>query len=381
MDKPGLQRAIPYMILAFVASLIFVYAVRSLQNMDPVWVNADTSEGAQVGLVLAAFASMGAFMWGIGAFDPKMSEHGDHADEAHEETAPEKEFSLNTSGWFFYLGQIQYKFGISLLALNPLTPPFPLPDNGNVLSMAIGYFLWFPLYVVLMIFSFITRFVAAIATMSFKPVGWTGNFVLNGLLNLIWGPVWFFLLYAPSRFTMGAIAGLWITLGIPIMAISWIGQLIRFYVGQVFLIMTISVVLIIGLFAFALLPHGLRLQTTTEPNADVAANGFGVFVVPVQDILGLVLPPENFSNTPIEGTSQFAVFLGFIVIVFVSLGVASGLIAIFFYLSHRGVKEVTELETTDKDRTQILPIREVGSIAGGVANVIRAIPEAIGYKK
>ena len=104
MDKPGLSRAIPALILGFIASLAFVYAVRVLQNMDPVWMNADSSEGAQVGMVLAAFVSMATFMWGVGAFDPKMSEHGDHADE-HEEEAPEKEFALRTTGPVFRAGQ------------------------------------------------------------------------------------------------------------------------------------------------------------------------------------------------------------------------------------------------------------------------------------
>ena len=60
MDKPGLGRAIPALIVGFIASLAFVYAMRSWQNMDPVWINAETSEGAQVGMVLAAFVSMGS---------------------------------------------------------------------------------------------------------------------------------------------------------------------------------------------------------------------------------------------------------------------------------------------------------------------------------
>ena len=97
MDKPGLGRAIPALIVGFIASLAIVYALRTWQNMDPVWMSADSSEGAQVGLVLAAFVSMATFMWGVGAFDPKMSEHGEHV-EAHEEEAPEKEFALRTSG-------------------------------------------------------------------------------------------------------------------------------------------------------------------------------------------------------------------------------------------------------------------------------------------
>lgn len=380
MDKPGLQRAIPYMLLAFIGSLLFVYVIRSAQQMDPVWVNADTSEGAQVGLVLAAFASMGAFMWGVGAFDPKMSEHGGHDDD-HEEVAPEEEFTLKTDGWLFYIGQIQYKFGLSLLHIEPFYPSFPLPDNGNPLSMAIGYFLWFPLWILLTVFAFLMSIVAGLAKIPFNRVGWTGNIFFNGLLTLIWGPIWLFLLYLPSRLTLGLVAGLWIQLGVPVMAISWIAQLVAFYVGQVFLIMAISVVLIITVFAVALFPHGLSLRQATEPNADIAANGVGEFIVPVQDVLGLLLPPENFSNTPIEGTSQFSVFIGFIVIVFVSLGVTAGLIAIFFYLSHQGIKESTEIETTDRDRTQILPIQETGQVANVVINVIKGIPNAIGYKK
>jgi len=381
MDKPGLQRAIPYMLVAFIGSLLLVYAIRSAQQMDPVWVNDQTSEGAQVGLVLAAFASMGAFMWGIGALDPSMSEHGDHADDHAEEEAPEKEFQLDASGWYFYLGHIQWKFGISCFALDPLTPSFPLPDNGNPVSMAIGYFLWFPLFVLLTIFSFIAKVVAALAKIPFKRVSWAGNFFFNGVLTFIWALVWFFLLFVPSRLTMGGIASLWITLGVPIMAISWIAQLIKFYAGQVFLIMTISIVLIIALFAFALAPTGWALQTTTEPNANVFDNGFGEFLVPTGELGGLIFPQAEIANQPIEGTSQFAVFAGFILIVFISLGIAAGLIALFFYLAHRGVKEADELETTDRDRTQITPIREVGSIAGGVANAIKGIPSAIGYKK
>lgn len=381
MDKPGLQRAIPYMLLAFVGSLLFVYVIRSAQQMDPVWVNDNTSEGAQVGLVLAAFASMGAFMWGVGAFDPKMSEHGGHDDDHAEEVAPETEFQLKTDGWLFYLGQIQYKFGLALLHLEPFYPKFPLPDNGNVVSMAIGYFLWFPLWVLLNVFAFITSIIAAVAKIKFGGwVSWVDNVLLKFIFTIVWFFVWLFI-YAVSRFNMGFIAGLWITLGVPVMAVSWILQLVKFYVGQVFLIMTISVVLLIAIFVVALFPHGLALRQTTEPNADISANGIGEFVVPVQDVLGLLLPPENFSNTPIEGTSQFSVFLGFIVIVFVSLAATAGLIAIFFYLSHQGVKEVTEIETTDRDRTQILPIQESGQVANVVANFIKGIPHAIGYKK
>ena len=335
MDKPGLARAIPYMIAVFVLSLAIVYGIRTLQDMDPVWMNADSSDGAQVGLVLAAFASMGAFMWGVGAFDPKMSEHGDHAHEV-EETAPESEFTLKTSGPVFRLGKWLWDLAWQIINDTPKPKQFPYLNVGLLL--------------------------------------------IRWIINVVWFLIWL-AIFGGWRFFLGAIAGIPGTLGAVLMSLSCLWQTIAFYAGQLFLVLTISVVSTIILFGFALFPHGLRLQTATEPNADAAANGFGQFVIPIQDILGLLLPPDNFSNQAIEGTSQFTILLGFIVVIFVSLAVAAGGIAVFFYLAHRGVKQVQEGDPTDGERTQILPVREMGKIAGGVAGVIRAIPRAIGYEK
>ena len=335
MDKPGLPRAIPYMIAAFIASLVFVYAVRAWQNMEPVWMNADSSEGAQVGLVLAAFASMGAFMWGVGAFDPKMSEHGDHADE-RDHGPPENEFALKTNGAVFAVGKWLWDFAWRIINDSPKPTRFPYLNLG------------------------------------FFPLNW--------LVNVPWFLIWLGI-FGGWRFLLGAVAGLFGTPGALLMCISCLWQTIAFYAGQLFLVLTISVISTIILFALALLPHGLRLQTANEPNADAAANGFGEFVIPIQEILGLVLPPDDFANQTIEGTSQFALLLGFILIIFVSLAAAAGGIAVFFYLAHRGLKEAQEIETTDRDRTQILPIREAGKIAAGISTVIKAIPRAIGYQK
>lgn len=334
MDKPGLARAIPYMIAAFVLSLAIVYGIRVLQDMDPVWMNADSSEGAQVGLVLAAFASMFAFMWGVGAFDPKMSEHGDHGHE-EEASAPENEFALSTSGPVFRLGKWLWDLAWRIINDSPKPMRFPYLNFGLLL--------------------------------------------IRWLINVVWFLIWL-ALFGGWRFFLGAIAGIPGTLGAILMSLSCLWQTMVFYAGQLFLVLTISLISTIILFAFALFPHGLRLQTATEPNADAAANGFGDFVIPIQDILGLLLPPDNFSNQVIAGASQFTVLLGFIFIIFISLALAAGGIAVFFYLAHRGVKQ-TESEPSDGDRTQILPVREVGKIAGGVAGVVRAIPRAIGYEK
>ena len=336
MDKPGLARAIPALIIGFIASLAFVYAVRVLQNMEPVWMNAESSEGAQVGMVLAAFVCMATFMWGVGAFDPKMSEHGEHADE-HEEETPEKEFALRTSGPVFRAGK--WLWDLTWAIINDSPKPWVFP------YLNVSFFL------------------------------------INWIVNVVWFLVWFAVGFLAWRVLLMLIAGIPGTLGALLMSVSCLWQMMAFYAGPLFLVLTIAVITTVALFTFALLPHGLGLQVATEPNADFFANGFGDFVIPIQDILGLLLPPDDFANQTIAGTSQFTVLLGFILIMFVSLALAAGGIAVFFYLAHRGVREVNEFEPTDGERTQILPIREAGKIAGGVVGVIRAIPRAIGYQK
>ena len=323
------------MIVGFIGSLAIVYALRVLQNMEPVWMNAETSEGAQVGLILAAFVSMATFMWGVGAFDPKMSEHGEHAHE-EEEAAPEKDFGLRTTGPVFRAGKWGWDMAWRIINDTPKPMRFPYLDFGIL------------------------------------PVRW--------LINVLWFCLWLGI-FGGWRIFLGAIAGIPGTVGVMLMSLSCLWQTMAFYAGQLFLVLTLAVITTIVLFTAALLPHGLSLQIAHEPNADFAANGFGDFIVPIQEILGLVLPPDDFANQTIEGTSQFTVLLGFILVIFVSLALATGGIAVFFYLAHRGVREAKELDPTDGQRTQILPIRETGKIAGGVAAVIRAIPRAIGYQK
>ncbi len=384
MDKPGLQRAIPYMVIAFIASLIFVYTVRSFQNMDPVWVNDATSEGAQVGLVLAAFASMGAFMLGIGAFDPKMSEHGGQVDENAD--APEKDFELKTDGWLYYMGNAQYQHALSLIDANPTTShTWRLPRNTNIISWFIGMVLWTPLFITLTLSGAIGSVLAEIKTLDYRIIKIFSEFnmvgfLLNRLINLLLLPVWI-LGAIGVRAILFLMANIWLALGVPLMAVSWALQIVRFYMGQFLLIATVSIILIFAMFAFALLPTGLSMQTTNEPNANIAANGFGEFVIPINEIVGLLDPSTPMTNQPIPETSQFAVFFGFIVIVFVSLALAGGLIALFFYIAHQGVKEVTEVPQTDDDLTPPVLLQDVGKVAGGINRVIYAIPNFIGYKK
>ncbi len=77
--KPGLNRAVPAAILTFLLGCLFVYFLRGLQNLDPVW---DPS----VALVTTPFFFAAAFIWGMGGFDPRMSAHA-HPPEEVSETA------------------------------------------------------------------------------------------------------------------------------------------------------------------------------------------------------------------------------------------------------------------------------------------------------
>jgi hypothetical protein len=66
--QPGLPRAVPFGIVGFLLGAALVIIIRSLQSMDPIW-------NPEIGLVFAGFMAAGFFVWGIGAFNPKLSEH------------------------------------------------------------------------------------------------------------------------------------------------------------------------------------------------------------------------------------------------------------------------------------------------------------------
>lgn len=72
--QPGLARAVPMGILGFVGGALLALVIRLAQGLDPAG-----SVGSA--FVLGAFISAGVFVWGMGAFDPKMNLHGDHAIE------------------------------------------------------------------------------------------------------------------------------------------------------------------------------------------------------------------------------------------------------------------------------------------------------------
>lgn len=74
--QPGLSRAIPMGIIGFMFGALLVIVLRGLQSLDPIW-------AAGPGLIMGVIMTAVFFIWGIGAFDPRLSIHGDpEAEEA-----------------------------------------------------------------------------------------------------------------------------------------------------------------------------------------------------------------------------------------------------------------------------------------------------------
>ena len=70
MKHPGINRAIPGAIVGLIIGELIVMGIRAFQGL-PVWEPG-------VALVLAPFTMMAGWLWGVGAFNPKLSEHGEH---------------------------------------------------------------------------------------------------------------------------------------------------------------------------------------------------------------------------------------------------------------------------------------------------------------
>jgi hypothetical protein len=80
MENPGISRAIPGAIIGFAIGAFIVLGLRYLQGLTPVW-------DPGIALILTPFTMIVGWLWGIGSFNPKLSEHGEHDHEAHDEHA------------------------------------------------------------------------------------------------------------------------------------------------------------------------------------------------------------------------------------------------------------------------------------------------------
>jgi hypothetical protein len=123
--EAGLPRAIALGILGFLVGGLFVVVLRGLQSLDPLW---DTGSG----IVMTAFTTAGFFLWGMGAFDPKMSEHGggeEHTEEialaVHAEAA-EKDTQATILGTYIWQITLLVLVILVVIAVFALAPGGPL---------------------------------------------------------------------------------------------------------------------------------------------------------------------------------------------------------------------------------------------------------------
>lgn len=137
--QPGLARAVPLGIVGFIVGALIAIVIRMAQGLDP---NPDAPL-AFVGpaMVLGAFLSSGFFVWGMGAFDPRMNVHGEeHAIEPAEAAKAESPLAiLGGYTWQMTFWLILMVFAIAVFAFLPGGPTIRSVqgDDGNV--AAIGY--------------------------------------------------------------------------------------------------------------------------------------------------------------------------------------------------------------------------------------------------
>jgi len=136
---------------------------------------------------------------------------------------------------------------------------------------------------------------------------------------------------------------------------------------EIWRIATITILLTIGLFAFAMLPTGLPLEVTSDPEASRTAFDTEVeFTMP--------LGQSSFQGT------QLSFFVGFLIVMFVSLFAVAGGLGLLFYVLNRQVAEAATITPTPKDLTPPAPVRALGRFAGWLARGLRAIPRVLGQK-
>lgn len=133
--KPGISRAVVMAIEGFMFGALLVIIVRGLQSLDPIW------DGG-VGIVFMAIFAAAFFVWGVGAFDPSMSVHGEeHAEEEHAEAeeAGTPGTLLGTDLWrvaFFTVVVLVVLFGVATIP-NFFTLQTVGAPEGN--AAAVGY--------------------------------------------------------------------------------------------------------------------------------------------------------------------------------------------------------------------------------------------------
>ena len=136
MQNPGVSRAIPMGILGFLVGALIVIILRGLQSLDPLW-------DPGVGIVFGTLFCAAFFVWGIGAFDPKLSEHGGEEEHEHHEEAAEEEEKPTTilSGYIWQIATLTV-IGLVVLFAVAVWGGLTLNVTADPLASttAIGYF-------------------------------------------------------------------------------------------------------------------------------------------------------------------------------------------------------------------------------------------------
>ena len=143
--QPGLSRAVPMGILGFLVGVALVIVVRALQSMDPVMDD-------QLAIVFGTLFCAGFFVWGMGAFDPRMNVHahepGEHDDEhalavAHDHAEPEQPSEiLGGYVWLVTTLLIVVLLVIAGFAFLPTGLTLQIVGEAEGNTAAIGYAQW-----------------------------------------------------------------------------------------------------------------------------------------------------------------------------------------------------------------------------------------------
>lgn len=119
--QPGLARAVPLGILGFTIGAILARLIRLAQGLE--FNTAEPNGFIGPAMVMGAFFAAGFFVWGMGAFDPKMNVHGDHAEEHPEAEKLEKPINILANfTWKILLWVILLVLAVGAFAFLPAGP-------------------------------------------------------------------------------------------------------------------------------------------------------------------------------------------------------------------------------------------------------------------
>ncbi len=127
-------------IIGLLLGVALVTAIRALQGLEPV-------QDPGVSLVLGGFTAVGFFLWGIGAFDPRMSEHAhdpEHAEQlalalAEEEAEAPPTTILGSYIWLLTTGLLVLLLVIVAFALVPGAPTLQTTSDPLGSTAANGF--------------------------------------------------------------------------------------------------------------------------------------------------------------------------------------------------------------------------------------------------